>query len=157
MKKLIALDFDGVIHSYTSGWQGARVIPDKPVDGSLKFIVDVLMDSELDLAIYSIRARYWFGRKAMKNYLYKCYKAEGLYEDLCPPYLWDWIAQYAFADPWYVELDFGIKQLIKSIHWYKSKPPAWLTIDDRAINFSGYWSDEEYMFERIKNFKPWNR
>ena len=32
-KPILCLDFDGVIHSYISGWKGADVIPDplKPV------------------------------------------------------------------------------------------------------------------------------
>ena len=29
-KPILCLDFDGVVHSYTSGWKGADVIPDPP-------------------------------------------------------------------------------------------------------------------------------
>ncbi len=40
MKPILCLDFDGVIHSYTSGWKGADVIPDPPVEGAMQFIWD---------------------------------------------------------------------------------------------------------------------
>lgn len=33
MKQTVIFDFDGVIHSYSSGWRGATVIPDPPVEG----------------------------------------------------------------------------------------------------------------------------
>ena len=41
-KKILAIDFDGVLHSYTSGWKGARSIPDPPVYGSLDWLTDFL-------------------------------------------------------------------------------------------------------------------
>ena len=34
MPQTIIIDFDGVLHSYASGWKGADVIPDPPTDGA---------------------------------------------------------------------------------------------------------------------------
>lgn len=41
MNKTIVFDFDGVIHSYTSGWQGIDVIPDPPVPGIKESIAEI--------------------------------------------------------------------------------------------------------------------
>ena len=35
-KSVICVDVDGVIHSYTSGWQGATVLADPPVPGAIE-------------------------------------------------------------------------------------------------------------------------
>ena len=40
-KRTIVFDFDGVIHSYSSGWQGAATIPDPPVPGIAEAIADI--------------------------------------------------------------------------------------------------------------------
>ena len=66
-KPILCLDFDGVIHSYSSGWKGADVIPDAPVDGALAFIMDAL--KEFDVQVYSSRSGQAGGINAMQAYM----------------------------------------------------------------------------------------
>lgn len=69
MKKIILLDFDGVIHSYKSGWKGAGVIPDPPVDGAIEFIRTLINDKDYEVCIYSSRSKQEGGIDAMINWL----------------------------------------------------------------------------------------
>jgi hypothetical protein len=125
-KPILCLDFDGVIHSYISGWKGARVISDPPVAGSIEFI-DEMLDAGWDVVIHSSRASYWGGISAMRAYLKG--HAGGLWYE-CMGHL-------------------GLEE----VRFVKKKPPATVTIDDRAIRFTGTWptSDE------LRSFKPWNK
>ena len=66
-KKTIVLDFDGVLHSYTSGWKGATVVPDAPVDGALEWLA--LAIERFDVAIFSARSREKGGIEAMRDWL----------------------------------------------------------------------------------------
>lgn len=65
-KPILSLDFDGVCHSYTSGWQGIDVIPDPPVDGLFEFIAEA--SEELDIQVYSTRSNEEEGIEAMQDW-----------------------------------------------------------------------------------------
>lgn len=111
------IDFDGVIHSYVSKWQGADVIPDPPVPGAIDFIREAL--NHFDVQIFSSRSNQPGGIEAMKEYL--DYHTDG--------------------------------DLLYDVKFPTEKPPAFLTIDDRAITFNGTWP----RIEDLKAFKPWNK
>ncbi len=66
-KETICFDFDGVIHSYTSGWQGMSCIPDPPVKGTKEAIAYLRMD--YIVKVYSTRCRSSSGMRAIKEYL----------------------------------------------------------------------------------------
>jgi len=69
MKPILCLDFDGVVHSYTSGWKGADVIPDAPVGGAFDFIREA--DEYFDVQIFSSRSHQPGGIQAMKDWCTK--------------------------------------------------------------------------------------
>ena len=68
-KQTICLDFDGVVHSYKSGWQGMSVIPDPPVDGT-KDAIERLRVWYV-VVIHSTRCKTTEGRNAIRNWLRK--------------------------------------------------------------------------------------
>ncbi len=123
-KPILCLDFDGVIHSYSSGWKGADVVPDPPVSGGMAFIVEAV--DHFSVQIFSGRSNQDGGIPAMKEWLFKCLHAE------VPE-----AANSTFA----------------SIGWPLEKPPALVTLDDRALTFHGTWPS----IESLKRFQPWNK
>ena len=120
-KPTLLLDFDGVIHSYTSGWQGADVIRDPPVDGALEFIMDAR--EHFVVAIYSSRSSEQAGIKAMQRWL----------------------------ERWAGHRCFDIRA--SDVEWPLQKPAAFLTIDDRCIQFDGTFPKPA----ELLGFKPWNK
>ena len=79
-KPILCLDFDGVIHSYSSGWKGADVIPDPPVAGAIDFIVRSL--EHFKVTIYSSRSGQKDGIYAMRKWLRRHWLEGGFAGDL---------------------------------------------------------------------------
>ncbi len=69
MKKTVVFDFDGVIHSYTSGWQKPHIIPDPPVPGIKEAIAEIRA-AGYSVVVVSTRCSTPEGMRAVKNYLY---------------------------------------------------------------------------------------
>lgn len=126
-KPILCLDFDGVVHSYSSGWKGADVIPDPPVDGALKFIWTAT--EHFRVAIFSSRTNQAGGLAAMQKWLRKHFLAFGQFN-----------------------LD-GATKVLGMVEWPKEKPAAFVTLDDRAITFEGTWPK----MQTLKDFSPWNK
>jgi hypothetical protein len=68
-KPIIVFDFDGVIHSYQSGWKGINIIPDKPVEGIYEVISE--LRKEYKVIIVSSRCSEEIGINAIKLWLDK--------------------------------------------------------------------------------------
>lgn len=68
-KPILCLDFDGVIHSYTSKWEASDIIPDPPVEGALEFLEEAT--EHFRVCIYSTRSNTDIGRLAMMRWLTK--------------------------------------------------------------------------------------
>jgi len=117
-KPILCLDFDGVIHSYISGWRGPTTISDPPVYGAMTFISEA--SKEFKINIFSSRSHQKGGIRAMQTYLVNA----GL--------KWDFV--------------------VHEIDWPVHKPPATITIDDRALCFTGKFPD----IENLKKFKVWD-
>lgn len=66
-KYTVAVDFDGVLHSYTSPWVDASVIPDPPVAGAADWLNAIREDFEV--VIFTTRGNCDEGREAVRWYL----------------------------------------------------------------------------------------
>lgn len=65
-ERIICVDFDGVIHSYESGWQGETTISDRPVQGAFEWLETMLELADFRICIYSSRSKAEGGIEAMK-------------------------------------------------------------------------------------------
>lgn len=130
-KPILCVDFDGVIHSYKSGWQGAAIIPDPPVPGALEWLWKAT--EWFDVQVYSSRSKDPIAREAMQMWM-RVHALNSFEPD--HPMCWENGPAYP-------------------IGFSHEKPAAFLTINDRAICFEGNWDDLEAA--DLLHFKPWNK
>ena len=113
-RPVLALDFDGVLHSYTSGWMGVDKIPDPPVPGALEFCQAAV--ERFEVVVHSSRCSDITGLQAVA----------------------EWLDVHDFPP---------------EIQVCGLKPPAHVTIVDRAITFTGAWPS----LDDLERFVPWTK
>ncbi len=67
-KKTVVFDFDGVIHSYVSGWKGLSVVPD-PVVPDIQAAINNLRMDGYKVIVVSTRCARPEGMGAVRRYL----------------------------------------------------------------------------------------
>lgn len=131
--KSIAIDFDGVIHRYSKGWQDGSIY-DEPINGCFEAIKE-LMDKGYAVFIFSTRNSYQIKKWLTYHVMESEYIVEGLGGD---PY--DYIyPKYGFTVekiPFWTK--FWNKDHVLGIT--NRKLPAIAYIDDRAIRFENNWN-----------------
>lgn len=151
-KPTVSVDFDGVLHSYVSGWKGARAVVDAPVPGAIEWLISML--PHFEIAISSARSSQWGGRRAMKLWLRDA-AVDLFIRTRGEP--WMELVSAANYDvgmdpPDHEARNFG-DHVVKQLRFPRTKPSAVLYIDDRAHCFTGAFPTRE----EIAAFKPWNK
>ena len=128
-KPTIAIDFDGVIHSYENGLQDGKIYG-HVVPG---FFVWAQKAEELfTLTIYSSRSDSHKNITPMRDWLNVNLQA----------YKWD-----------HPECKLTIGDFMFPV----TKPLAFVTIDDRAVCFTGNWDDLKLDPVNLRAFKSWTQ
>jgi hypothetical protein len=124
-KPILCIDFDGVIHSYERGWQNGEIYG-TVTPGFFEWAYKA--QKLFRLVIYSSRSKTDDGVNAMS--------------------LWLHGQRSAWSEK--------TKQIeVLEIEFAHEKRAAFLTIDDRAIQFEGRWDWLDPA--NLLRFKPWNQ
>lgn len=130
-RKILAIDFDGVVHSYERGWQNGAIYG-SVTRGFFEWCERVGKDFRL--VIYSSRSATPRGVSEMRYWLVRQWhdwNRDRLNQEEPPGIMPD---QFEFAH---------------------QKPPAWLTIDDRCVRFDGSWDNPLLSPRAMLDFEPW--
>lgn len=127
----LALDFDGVIHKYSNGWQSGSIY-DEPVSGSIEFIMEMMWKHQWSVFILSTRdphqIKEWFENKIFKKNSEAGFKVTVINDSITK---------------WTEKCNLGITN---------RKLPATVYVDDRGLTFDGNF---ENLYRIISTFKTW--
>lgn len=143
MTKTIAIDFDGVIHRYSKGWQDGSCY-DNEVAGVFEAIQELMKDHTV--FIFSTRSS-----KQIKEWLLQRIMEQDFGNDPHDPQDWSW-PKYGFTCqriPFWVK--FWNKKNVLGIT--KRKLPAHVYIDDRALTFTGNWNETMSAISKFKTYQ----
>lgn len=146
----VAVDFDGVIHSYTSPWTNARTISDGPVDGAIAWLVDIA--SKFDVAIFTTRNHQLLGKWAVRRWL-RFHLREHFWP-LCNNAIRPDSTHWTHADV-DESADRCATDVLAQLSFPTRKPPALIYLDDRAYRFEGPGTFPTK--EQIHAARPWNK
>ena len=113
--KTVVFDFDGVIHSYSSGWHDGQTsweIFDPPTVG-IREVIKKLRENGWSVVVVSARCSSLFGRIAIKKWLKK-------YDITVDAVLRDKIPAKCYVDDRAVCFDGEASNLFESITHFKS-------------------------------------
>lgn len=122
-KSIIAIDVDGPLHAYIA-WKGATVLDGGPVPGAMQAIRDYT-EAGYEVHIVSSRLHQEGGMDATR-------------QAIC-----GWLLDV------FGEEKAGL--IMRNVYFSIHRPPAILTIDDRAWLFRGRWPT----VDEIRLFRPW--
>ena len=133
MAKTVVFDFDGVIHSYTSGWLGETTIPDPPVPGIREALKEI-HSAGYEVVVVSTRCATAKGKGAIEAWLYNNGLREYI-DKVCkekPPAI-------AYIDDRAICFDGHPGTLLRKIQnfqpWYKTPtltpPNEWVSVEER--------------------------
>ena len=153
MARTVVFDFDGVIHSYTSGWKGETNIPDPPVPGIQEALKEI-HDAGYEVVVVSTRCKTVLGRMAIENWL-DMYGMTQEVDKVCkekPPAI-------AYIDDRAICFDGHPETLLKKIQnfqpWYKkpalTPPGEWINVEEKLPE-----TGDRYIV-LIKQKYPWEK
>lgn len=123
----IAVDFDGVLHSYLSPWVSAGVIPDPPVPGAIEWLTDI--EKKFEVIVFTTRGKTREGRDAVRRWLWENGYSGKNSRSSIQPETWSDLTIVVTAE----------------------KPPALIYLDDRAVRFEGSFPTAD----EIHGARPW--
>lgn len=139
----VCIDFDGVIHRYSKGWQDGAIY-DPMTEGFADWAIEA--GKLFKLVVYSSRSKTAEGIDAMADWF-----KEQLSWMHCTSDRLD-----ATGDRYLRFLEAGSADVLV-LYFAHEKPPAFLTIDDRCQPFGGRWDDKHLEPTLLRQFKPWTQ